>query len=435
MFCQLFGKYLVDKGVISSDDYQTAIEKQLDVRVKLGTIAVAEGLLTEAQVEKLNKLQMQFDRRFGDMAVEMVFLTQEQVQMLLKKQGNPYMQFLQVLLESGQINISQMDTYISSFQKEKGFSDADMAALKNEDFEALVPIFAFSSKPFVTEIAGLVIRNLNRFVTRDFYFGQIRHVDKLEYRYLVGQRITGDYELWLAFAEEEEEGGFITLASAFAKEKFQEVNADVYDAISEFVNCNSGLFASEASNQGIQLDMDPSVIYENQVLKGKVYALPVYVENHKLQLLIAVDSKVEMGQNPYKLQAETVACSQNTDNSKGTVLVIDDSMLSRKMLRAILEKEGYAVIAEAANGVEGLEAYKQFHPTVVTMDITMPEMDGIDALRAIKDFDSSAKVVMITAAGQQQKIIEAIKLGAERFITKPYEQGEVSATMRFVTKL
>lgn len=435
MFCQLFGKYLVEKGIISSNDYQAAIEKQLDVRVKLGTIAVAEGLLSETQVETLNKLQMQYDRRFGDMAVEMVFLTQEQVEMLLKKQGNPYMQFLQVLLESGKINITQMDTYINSFQKEKGFSDADMTALKNEDFDALIPIFAFSSKPFVTEIAGLVIRNLNRFITRDFYFGQIRHVEQLQYRYLVGQHLTGDYELYLALAEEEDGNGFSALASAFAKEKYQEVNADVYDAICEFVNCNSGLFASEASNQGIELDMEPTVVYENQVVKGKVYALPVYVENHKLQLLIAVDSKVEMGQNPRKLRAETVICGQNTDNSKGTVLVIDDSMMSRKMLRAILEEEGYAVIAEAANGVEGLEAYKQLHPNVVTMDITMPKMDGIAALKEIKDFDSSAKVVMITAAGQQQKIIEAIRLGAERFITKPYKQSEVRVTMQYMMKL
>lgn len=435
MFCQLFGRYLVDKEIISPDDYQTAIEKQLDVRVKLGTIAVAEGLLTEAQVETLNKLQMQFDRRFGDMAVEMVFLTQEQVEMLLKKQGNPYMQFLQVLLESGKINITQMDNYISSFQKEKGFSDGDMTNLKNEDFDALIPIFAFSSKPFVTELAGLVIRNLNRFVTRDFYFEQIRHVDQLAYRHLAGQHITGDYDIWLAFAEEEEDGGFVTLASDFAKEKYSEVSADVYDAISEFVNCVNGLFASEASNRGIQIDMDPAVVYENQMVKGKVYALPVYVKNHKLQLLIAVDSKVEMGQNPYELETETMECSQDTDGSRGTVLVIDDSRMSRKMLRAILEEEGYAVIAEAANGAEGLDAYKQFHPDVVTMDITMPKMDGITAVREIREYDSNAKIVMITAAGQQQKIIEALKLGAGRFITKPYEQSDVSATMQYMMKL
>lgn len=434
MFSQLFGKYLVEKEVISTEDYQAVIKKQLDVRVKLGTIAVAEGLLTENQVEMLNKLQMQFDKRFGDLAVEKEFLTQEQVQMLLKKQGNPYMQFLQVLLESGKVSVSQMDTHLNSFQKEKGFSDADMTALKNDDFDTLVPIFAFSSKPFVTEIVGLVLRNLNRFVTRDFYIGQIRHVDQLEYRYLAGQRTTGDYDLYLAFAEEEEGGGFATMASNFAREKFNEVNADVYDAICEFVNCNSGLFASDASNRGIDMDMEPTFAYENQTVKGKIYALPVYIENHKIQLLIAVDSEVELGQTPYEMGTETVACSQNTSDSRGTILVVDDSKMSRRMLRTILEEEGYAVIAEATNGEEGLEAYKQYHPSVVTMDITMPKMDGIAALKEIRAYDDKARVVMITAAGQQQKIIEALKLGAEKFITKPFEQGEVIATMQSLMK-
>ena len=94
MLCQLFGRYLVDKGVITNEDYANAVRKQLDVRVKLGIIAVAEGLLTEEQTETINKLQMQFDKRFGDIAVEKGFLTDEQVGALLKKQGNPYMQFL-----------------------------------------------------------------------------------------------------------------------------------------------------------------------------------------------------------------------------------------------------------------------------------------------------------------------------------------------------
>lgn len=434
MFSQLFGNYLVDRKAISPEDYQEVIEKQLDVRVKLGTIAVAEGLLTEEQVETLNKLQMQVDRRFGDLAVERGLLTEEQVGQLLKKQGNPYMQFLEVLLESGKVDVPQMDAQLKAFQKEKGFSDADMTALKNDDFDALVPIFAFSSKPFVTEIAGLVMRNLNRFVTRDFYIGPIHHVDELEYRYLAGQRTKGDYDLYIAFAEEEENGGFAALASGFAGEKFERTDMDVYDAVCEFVNCSSGLFASDVSNRGISMDMEPTFVYENQKVTGKVYALPVYIENHRLQLLIAVDSKVELGQTPLEPAAEILVCDQNADASQGTILVVDDSKMSRKMLRAILEEGGYAVIAEAATGEEGLEAYKQYHPTMVTMDITMPKMDGIAALEQIKAYDSEAKVVMITAAGQQQKIIDALKLGAEKFITKPFDQNEVLTVIRSVIK-
>lgn len=434
MFSQLFGNYLLDQKVITPEDYQEVIEKQLSVRVKLGTIAVAEGLLTEEQVEALNKLQMQVDRRFGDLAVERGLLTGEQVQQLLKKQGNPYMQFLQVLLESGKIDVPQMDAQLKAFQREKGFSDTDMAALKNEDYDALMPIFAFSSKPFVTEIAGLVVRSINRFVTGDFYIGPIRHVDELEYRHLAGQHTKGDYDLYIAFAEEEVNGGFAALASAFAREEFRQTDVDVYDAVCEFVNCNSGLFAADVSNRGINLDMEPTIAYENQKVTGKVYALPIYIQSHRLELLIAVDSKVEMGQTPLEPPADILVCNQNVDVSQGTILVVDDSKMSRKMLCTILEEAGYAVIAEAANGEEGLEAYKQYHPTMVTMDITMPRMDGIEALEQIRAYDSKAKVVMITAAGQQQKIIEALKLGAVKFIAKPFEQSEVLSVIRSVLK-
>lgn len=434
MFCQLFGKYLVDKKAITCDEYQVAKERQLEARVKLGTIAVAEGLMTEDLAEAVNRLQLQQDRRFGDIAVEEGYLTQEQVRMMLERQGSPYMQFMQALLESGGISLSQMNDYITSFQKEKGFSDADMTALKNEDMDALVPLFAFSSKPFVTELAGLVVRNLIRFVSRDIYLGQMHHVEQLEYRYLVGQHVTGDYDVYLAIAEEEGKGGFVALASSFAKESFQETCADVYDAVGEFINCNNGLFASEASNRGIHMELEPALTYENQVVEGKIYVLPVHIGNVQLQLLIAVDSRVTLGQTPCKLETEPLECSLDTDDSSRTVLVIDDSKMSRKMLRAILEEEGYAVVAEATDGEEGLKAYKQYHPAVVTMDITMPGMDGIAALREIMEYDRDARVVMITAAGQQQKIIEALRLGAARFITKPFERVEVAAMMKSMLK-
>lgn len=97
MFSQLFGTYLVEKQIITKDEYRAAIEKQLSVRVKLGTIAIADGLLSEEDVEMINQLQMQFDKRFGDIAQEKGLLTAEQIDALLAKQGNPYMQFTQSL--------------------------------------------------------------------------------------------------------------------------------------------------------------------------------------------------------------------------------------------------------------------------------------------------------------------------------------------------
>lgn len=107
------------------------------------------------------------------------------------------------------------------------------------------------------------------------------------------------------------------------------------------------------------------------------------------------------------------------------VLIVDDSRTSRRILREILEEAGHTIVGEALDGEDGYLKYKALKPELVTMDITMPKLDGIEALQLIKKADADAKVIMITAAGQREKMIQAIRYGAAEFISKPYETGEV----------
>lgn len=107
------------------------------------------------------------------------------------------------------------------------------------------------------------------------------------------------------------------------------------------------------------------------------------------------------------------------------ILLVDDSKTSRKILRSILEENGHEVIGEAENGEEGIEKYKSLHPDITTMDITMPVLNGLDALKLIMDFDKSAKVIMITAAGQKSKMVDAIKYGAAEFLAKPFDAAQI----------
>lgn len=425
MFSQLFGNYLVEKEIITHDDYKAAIEKQLSVRVKLGTIAIADGLLTEDEVEAINKMQMQYDKRFGDIAIERGYLTDSQVDSLLAKQGNPYMQFIQALMEESKLSAAVLDKTLSVFQKEHGFSDSDMFALKNDNLDALIPIFAFSAKPYVTDLAGLVTRNINRFVTRDFYIGKIQHLNSLDYSCLAGQKTVGNDTIQLALAEESGDSAFALIASNFADESYTTAHADAFDAVCEFINVNSGLFASELSAKEIEADMEPVYAYKNQTIKGDFYALPIYVEGHKINLIIAVNTEVTMGETTFNYSTVDKVAYDVRPDSKGTVLLVDDSKLSRNMLRAILEDMGYSVIGEASNGAEAIEAYKQNKADLVTLDITMPVMDGIEALKQLLTIDPEVKAIMITAAGQQSKLIEALKLGAKKFITKPFEKEEI----------
>ena len=108
-----------------------------------------------------------------------------------------------------------------------------------------------------------------------------------------------------------------------------------------------------------------------------------------------------------------------------TVLIVDDSRTSRKILRNLLEENGFTVVGDAENGEIGYLKYKELRPDIVTMDITMPSMDGIESLSLIKRENADAKVVMITAAGQKEKMVEALKRGADEFITKPFDQKEI----------
>lgn len=107
------------------------------------------------------------------------------------------------------------------------------------------------------------------------------------------------------------------------------------------------------------------------------------------------------------------------------VLIVDDAAFMRMMLRDILSKNGFEVVGEAENGKVAVQMYGELKPDVVTMDITMPEMDGIAAVQAIKASDPNAKVVMVSAMGQQAMVIEAIRSGAADFIVKPFQPDRV----------
>lgn len=107
------------------------------------------------------------------------------------------------------------------------------------------------------------------------------------------------------------------------------------------------------------------------------------------------------------------------------ILIVDDAAFMRMMLKDILTKNDYEVVGEASNGKEGIKLYKELNPDLVTLDITMPEMDGITCLKNIKQIDSQANVIMCSAMGQQAMVIEAIQAGAKDFIVKPFQSDRV----------
>lgn len=107
------------------------------------------------------------------------------------------------------------------------------------------------------------------------------------------------------------------------------------------------------------------------------------------------------------------------------IMIVDDAIIIRLMLKKILTDAGYYVIGEASNGAMAIRKYRELHPDLVMMDITMPEMSGLNALKAIRAVDPAAKIVICSALGQKKLILEAMEAGATNFIIKPFEPDQV----------
>ena len=116
----------------------------------------------------------------------------------------------------------------------------------------------------------------------------------------------------------------------------------------------------------------------------------------------------------------------------GRILIVDDAAFMRMMIKDVITKNGFEVAGEAVNGMDAVDKYKETKPDLVLMDITMPEMDGLQALKKIREDDGDAKIIMCSAMGQQAMVIEAIQSGAKDFIVKPFQPDRILEAVKKV---
>lgn len=114
------------------------------------------------------------------------------------------------------------------------------------------------------------------------------------------------------------------------------------------------------------------------------------------------------------------------------ILIVDDAAFMRMMIKDVLVKNGFMIAGEAENGAKAIDKYKELNPDLVIMDITMPEVDGIQAVKEIKKINPSAKIIMCSAMGQQAMVIEAIQAGARDFIVKPFQAERIIEAVKKV---
>lgn len=294
MFDQIFGNYLVRAGRISKEQLADVIAYESTVRVKLGLIAVAEKLMTKEQADEVNQLQAIMDKRFGDLAVEKGYLTEEEVEQLLKKQGNIYMLFVQTLIDKEYMTLEEIDAELNAYQKEQGLTHSSMDDLVSGDIERTVKLFLPPDTDFYGKLCGIAVRTLIRIINSNAYVSKAYMVNELAVDNFAMQAMEGDHTILSGFAGAGD--SLLSIAEAFAEERFDSVNMDALDAVGEFTNCINGLFASELSLEGIDVDMVPPEFYEEPVvIRGnQICVFPIIMGYDVVNFILSIDTDISI---------------------------------------------------------------------------------------------------------------------------------------------
>jgi hypothetical protein len=292
MFDQIFGNYLVQEGRITKEQLSDVIAYESAVRVKLGLIAVAEKLMTKEQADEVNQLQAIMDKRFGDIAVDKGYLTEEQVGQLLKKQGNIYMLFVQTLIDKNCMTLEEIDDALNEYQQSQGFTHSDMDDLVSGDIERTVRLFLPANTALHDKLCGIAVRTLIRVINAGAYVSKAYLVDQLAADNFAMQAIIGDHKIISGFAGSGD--SLLAIAEPFAQETFEHVDLDALDAVGEFTNCINGLFATDLSAEGVDIDMLPPEFYEKPVLlKGNQFCVfPMIIGEDIVNFILSVDSDI-----------------------------------------------------------------------------------------------------------------------------------------------
>ncbi len=291
MVANILGNYLVEIGRITPKEYRALVRITEEERVKLGLIAVAEGLMTEEQADEVNRMQTHVDKKFGDIAVDMGYLTRSQVNALLDKQHNEYIVFLQALedmdLIKGPEALRILDEYIEDNNLNAGVAEA----FKRGDIDSIIDAFIPPEIEEFRDQIAIAVRTIMRCVDRELCIKKATIIQSLKTdggaSFQTLDSAHGDESITLGLVEDD--GGFLMAANLFAMEDFDNLDEDALDSCAELLNCINGLYASMKSSQGIDLELLPPDMHAEQVIKestNKMCEIPLMIRGEKLKLIL-----------------------------------------------------------------------------------------------------------------------------------------------------
>ncbi len=294
MVASIVGNYLVAKDLITAEQLNDVLKEQSKVRVKLGLIAVAEGLMSQDEADRVNQLQAIMDKRFGDIAIEKGYLTEGQVESLLKKQGNAYLAFAQALENQQLMSIEQLEQYLVDFRCENNLTASDLEDIKSNDVDRVLRLYLPIEGEKYLPMAGIAVRTLMRLVDTELYPKKAQIVSELEADNGAIQYVEGKPGVHCGMAAKE--NNLLYTASVFGQEEFASVDMDALDAVAELMNCMNGLYASALSKEGISMELMPPE-YSDKIAKltcQEMLVLPLVIGGCNVNFVMAIDNKIEM---------------------------------------------------------------------------------------------------------------------------------------------
>lgn len=286
MFFRVFGNYLKNKNLLDDKQLEALMKYRRENRVKLGMLAVEQGLMTAEQAEEVNRLQAMQDKRFGEIAIEKGYLTAADMDQLIAKQGNPYFLFLQAIQEKGYLMRDTLSGMLLTYRDENKLTDEALEVIKSGTVDTVADVLLSAPKAHAEGLIKLAVRNLVRFVSTDIWFERIECVNVLKAAQMACQKIVAAAPMQVGIVSKNDE--LLEIACIYGKEEFESLDADAYDAVCEFINCNNGLYARSHSTLADELELLPPTFETDAVLEGEIYLLTVRVNNKELIVYVKV---------------------------------------------------------------------------------------------------------------------------------------------------
>lgn len=293
MFNQRFGQYLVGKHLITQQQLFEVLAYELNVRLKIGVMAVNAGLMTADQVEEVCREQRTADKWFGQIAIEKGYLTDNQFADLLKTQSKGFLSLSQAILDKGYLTLAQLEDALQQYKQFSKLTNEQWRALQTVDFDHIVRTFLnFSEIGSRAEIyynyTAVMLRNIVRFLNEEAIVECNSKLPVEMKGWLVSQNITGVINMVTALNFDDE--CLLAAANHYSKEGFKAAEPIVGDCIAEFLNIVNGVFCATVSENGMELLMHPQ-----QVRKGiipantKGYMIPITLSFGRMNLILVVD--------------------------------------------------------------------------------------------------------------------------------------------------